>query len=239
MPSCVDLATTYHVVGLCNSHKPAHVAQVLLDTWITPFGMPGRLCIDQDGAFKSVFQDSVEQLGAFVQCSAGQAPWQHGVCERQGGWLKEIARRTGEATTPIGAEDMKLLMTGCCNAKNTLRRKAGYSPAQWVFRAEPRLVADFMEEPHLLTTMNTPAGAMARRMQMRTEARAAFVRIQTCATLRRAMLSRTRPRRAGWAAGEYVFWWRRPHGPARPGMWKGRGVVIGSHEGNHWVSTAG
>ena len=97
---------------------------------------------------------------------------------------------------------MKLLMTGCCNAKNTLRRKAGYSPAQWVFGAEPRLEADFMEEPHLLTTMNTPAGAMARRMQMRTEARAAFVRMQTFDTLRRAMLSRIRPRRAGWAAGE-------------------------------------
>ncbi len=55
----------------------------------------------------------------------------------------------------------------------------------------------------------------------------------------RAMLSRTRPRQAGWAAGEYVFWWRRPHGPARPGVRKGPGVVIGSHEGNHWVSSGG
>ncbi len=70
-------------------------------------------------------------------------------------------------------------MTGCCNAKNTLRCKAGHSPAQWVFGAEPRLEADFMEEPHLVTTMNTPAGAMARRMQMRTEACAVFVRMQT------------------------------------------------------------
>ncbi len=223
--SCVDMATTYHVVGHVPSRKPEVVAQIFNDIWVTPFGTPRQVCIDQDGGFRAHFQDMVEKYGAFITSAAGQAPWQHGRCERQGGWLEEIARRTMNSMTTEGLDDMKLLMSCCCGAKNTLRRRAGYSPAQWVFGAEPRLESDFLEESHPTSMLNTPSESMAKRLKMRTEARVAFIRMQTCDVLRRAALSRVRVKRAPAEAGSYVYWRRRPNGPSRPGLWKGPGIL--------------
>ena len=237
--SCVDLTTTYHVVGLVTSHKPAEIAQIFNDIWITPFGMPRQLNVDQDGAFRSNFTEAMEHYGAFVTATAGCAPWQHGRCERQGGWLKEIVRRTVEASSATGADEMRIVMSCCAQAKNTLRRKCGYSPAQWVFGAEPRMTADFMEEPENMAMLTTPSESIARRMQIRTEARAAFVRMQTCETLRRAALARTRPHRGNWTAGSYVYWWRLVNNSNRRGIWKGPGIVIGMQDTNVWVNTGG
>ena len=61
--SCVDLTTTYHVVGLVTSHKPAEIAQIFNDIWITPFGMPRQLNVDQDGAFRSRTLESLSFSG--------------------------------------------------------------------------------------------------------------------------------------------------------------------------------
>ncbi len=123
--------------------------------------MPRQLNVDQDGAFRSNFTEAMEHYGAFVTATAGCAPWQHGRCERQGGWLKEIVRRMVEASSATGADEMRIVMSCCAQAKNTLRRKCGHSPTQWVFGAEPRMTADFMEEPENMAMLTTPSESIA------------------------------------------------------------------------------
>ena len=119
--SMVDLSTTDHIAAPCESHKPEHVAEVMESLWFETFGPPQQLVIDQDGAFKSVFLETMEPLGTMVTSCAGAAHWQHGRVERQGAWLKELARRTADGASAQGRKELKWVVTASCAAKISLR----------------------------------------------------------------------------------------------------------------------
>ena len=202
--SVVDLWTTYHVVGYAPSHKPEVVAEVFNDLWVSTFGPPKILRIDKDGGFRSTFMEMVERYECFVTACAAQAHWQHGRVERQGGWLKELSRRTIESTSASGVQELKLAMACCCGAKNSLRRRAGFSPNQWVFGVEPRLDGDLCDGENLTIMHNSPTEAVTRRYRIRTAARCAFIEMQTCDVIRRAALSRSRIHKGPWESGSYI-----------------------------------
>ena len=87
---------------------------------------------------------------------------------------------------------------------------------------------------------NTPNQAVARRWAIRTEARKAFIEMQTCDAIRRATLGRNRVHKGPWEVGTHVYFWRKDRGSGKKdkGTWKGPGVVVGIQQDNIWISVA-
>eukprot|EP00974_Lingulodinium_polyedra_P044147 4236154-Lingulodinium_polyedra.AAC.1 len=135
------------------------------------------------------------------------------------------------------------MRTACAcvsQAKNTLRRRCGYSPAQWVFGADPRLPGCIVDEPGQLAVHDQaldPASEVARRLAIRAAARRGFCEMQNDDALRRAMLGRARVKVINPAVGDAVYYWRPDH--AKGGSWRGPAAVIGLEGSNVWVTHGG
>lgn len=59
-------------------------------------GVPRRVLVDLDSAFKGDFLQIMNERSVLVRCAAGQAHWQNGLAERHGGAWKEIFKKVVE-----------------------------------------------------------------------------------------------------------------------------------------------
>eukprot|EP00969_Alexandrium_andersonii_P213982 9449505-Alexandrium_andersonii.AAC.1 len=90
------------------------------------------------------------------------------------------------------------MRVGCVlvsQARNSLRRRCGHSPAQWVFGVDLRVPGCVIDEEAQLAAHDAaldPQSEMARRMNLREAARLGFIQMQHDDALRRAALGRAR-----------------------------------------------
>ena len=83
-----------------------------------------------------------------MRCAAGQAHWQNGIAERYGGAWKSVWDKLCVDYKVMDNEIWEA--TAAVNeARNTLRNKSGFSPRQWVFGSNGRLVPDPEDESDL------------------------------------------------------------------------------------------
>lgn len=126
-------------------------------------------------------------------------------------------------------------------AKNNLRQKHGYSPAQWLFGAEPRLGdAMFDEDLYYKEELRSPDEIWRRRQTIQL---AAFLQTQAGTPLRRALLGQPRSNAEVYEQGDYVYIYRvhkTAGGKARKrqnaGEWIAPGVVVGREGSSYWLS---
>lgn len=130
----VDLASTYQVVIPLPGTKSEEVALAFIQGWTNWAGTPKHLLVDLDSAFKDRFLEMADNRSIRVRCSAGQAHWQNGVCERHGKTWKGIWDKLVEEEI-ITDDELEEAVAATSNAKNQLRNRSGYSPRQWVFGA--------------------------------------------------------------------------------------------------------
>ncbi|CAK0843154.1 unnamed protein product, partial [Prorocentrum cordatum] len=248
--SIVDLATTFHVAMLIGRHTSQEFAAAFERWWASWAGVPDRVHFDMEKGFGGAFSELFQSFNTVQLPIAGHAHWQHGRVERQGAWWKELAARTIEHSSIRGEDEMRTLAIMVSGAKNSLRRRAGFSPAQWVLGRDPKMPGDLVDD-----TANYSAHSLAtndekirRRYAIRTAARESFMRMQNDDQLRRAMLARARTVATPLSVGEmcYVFRQvkkkeqREQHNRnAKKGIWRGPCVVIGHQGENTWVSLGG
>ncbi|CAE8631426.1 unnamed protein product, partial [Polarella glacialis] len=182
--------------------------------------------------------------GARTSLVAGQAPWQHGTTERQGGWWKTIWAKTVEHETINGIEEVLAAIPEVTQAKNVLRRRNGFSPCQWVTGSDPKLAADLVDHPEDLAAHSQVLNddMMARRMAIRTAARKSFICCQNDDAIRRALVHRNRVKKHQFEIGEYCYYFReiRQGRNRKPkAQWLGPAVVVGLEGGNSWLSCGG
>eukprot|EP00959_Pyramimonas_sp_CCMP1952_P185107 3870655-Pyramimonas_sp.AAC.1 len=84
--SVVDLGTTFHVVGMIESHHSEVLVKVFTQIWTGWAGPPASAVVDLERGFGSVFQDALEKFNCVVVPVAGQAAWQRGRTDCRGGW---------------------------------------------------------------------------------------------------------------------------------------------------------
>ena len=133
--SVLDLATGYHVVKRLNGRLSVDLLRTFTDCWLVWAGPPLRLSCDLERGFLKEFTDGVEMGGTHVKYIAGQAHWQAGAIERQGEWFRAMWDRTVKHSLP-SMEEVDYTLAMVAAAKNNLRRKHGYSPAQWLFGSQ-------------------------------------------------------------------------------------------------------
>ena len=192
-----------------------------------------RRCLDQARCFMTEFAKRLEEQGCEVSVAAKASPW-HIERERHGGTWKTIWRKLVWSQQISDLPEVLQAVAETNKARNSLARRSGFSPEQWVLGRSIRLPADLLDDAEVArigaqAAALTPTTRFHRQVQLRTAEREACIKASNCEALRRAELSRVRPSRGPFP----VFYYDKPMGDSKhgPNNWRGIARVIG-HDSN-------
>eukprot|EP00435_Cladocopium_sp_Y103_P000814 s912_g1.t1 len=229
--SIVDVATHYHVVvrvghGGVPSSKVCAEAMNL--TWLTPFGAPKAVVADQGVHNRGKFSGLLRAHGVEIRQTGVQSPFQLGLGERHGGLIKEVMNRAIHSRQLQGAGVISSLCAEAGRTKNTMLNHGGYSPAQWVLGQTPDDVTSLIShsfDEHIEVHQNlidleenkTPQENFMMQLLIRQTAKEAFVHVDSCQKIRKAMLRKSVPLCGPYRVGNLINFCRRGkwYGPAR------------------------
>lgn len=127
-------------------------------------------------------------------------------------------------------------------AKNSMCRKYGFAPYQHVFGSDlriPGLITEASKEVNYNSGVVHGEETYARAHKVRLAARKAMVEADDDSRIRHAVERRTRPERGPFEVGSYVYYWRKPPGTGKIGIWKGPARVIGQYDQSKlWINHA-
>ena len=214
--------------------------------WKATFGAPKRLFADNGSEFEGPFQEGLWLDGTSDERSAGFSPWQNGFCERHGSTWKSMFMKMASVFPPNDKKQAEELIHQVNVAKNAMVNHDGHSPHQRVFGQQariPGMVYGGEDNLHVGVNSGYLAGdaSFVRSVQMRQEARKAFIDADSEDRIRRAVERRTRPERGPFYPGCKVYVWRpgrkKEDGSSVAWFWRGPGTVIGSSGHDKvWVS---
>ena len=119
--------------------------------WTNWAGFPERgVVADRAKPFLAALSDEVADHGCTSGSAAKASPWQIGQIERHGGLWKETFRRVVWAHQVSGRQDVIMTTAAVNQAKNSLVRKGGFSPAQWVLGRDVRLPASLADDQEVM-----------------------------------------------------------------------------------------
>ncbi len=224
----------------------AQVLEAFETGWGNWAGVPEHgLIVDRARYFIGSLAEQLTNEGCHFTVAAKASPWQLGMIERAGGSWKSMFRRVVWSLQLSGLEDILLATAAINQARNSLARRSGFSPQQWVLGRSLRLPADLMDDGEVArvgaqAAAETPGTRFYRKSQVRFAAREAFMKTQHDDVLRRAELRRVRPTRGPFKVGDFVFYYDQADQQPGPNHWRGIARVIG-HEGNStvWITHRG
>ena len=222
------------------------VLQAFESGWVSWAGLPERgVFADRAKYFLSYFAEALAADGCFFDSAAKASPWQLGQVERHGAIWKAVMKKIIWSEQLSGKEAMLHATSACNAAKNSLVRKGGFSPMQWVLGRNMRLPADLTDDSEAvrlgaMALSMTPSSRFYQKSKLRFTAREAFVQVSNSEALKRAELRKVKPSRGPFPVGSYVFYYDAADQQPGPSCWRGVGRVVG-HEGSHtiWVSHRG
>ena len=171
----VDIGSSYQVVAPLRNRQADTVCRVFMKYWVNWAGPPSKLVLDLDTSFADSFSKLTSDQAIGMKAAGGQAHWQNGVAERYGRSWKDTWERLCEAAE-VRDDDIMEACAAVNDARNTLRNRSGFSPRQWVFGSNGRLVPDLEDGGSELSALYaaTPEGAMARKHTLKNNARIAY-----------------------------------------------------------------
>ena len=239
----IDEASCFQQGRRAVSRLASDALQALNDFWISWAGPPKQVYLDPAGEFRS--EEVLEHFqGISVKTHVTASAWQRGRLERHGDILKEMLERMDISNPIINDSNFDQALLHCMLAKNALVRHEGYSPEQIVFgkalRVPGSLTSDEDLTSHALAEgVDLEAERHCRRLDLRCQARRAFLEADNSQTIRRAALRRSTPLRGPFTPGMWVLYWTKKSSPNRlaAGRWHGPAKVICS-EGKSivWVA---
>ena len=236
-------ASSYQVVVPLESRHANVVAETFYKFWVSWAGLPVKLVLDLDTGFQDSFWELTSGDGIGMRCAAGQAHWQNGIAERYGGAWKSVWDKLC-IDYKVMDDELWEATAAVNEARNTLRNKSGYSPRQWVFGSNGRLVPDPEDESDLQLSALSNATSdekMARKQNLRVGARLAFFHYHSTDALQKALHHRARVYPRSFKPGDMVYVYRevKTKGKRASSKWLGPATVIGPEGSNYWVARGG
>ena len=182
--------------------------------WLSWAGAPSEMIVDAGYEFNS------EEFMTFTQAHnikaatiSTEAPYQNGKAERQGDTLKSMLSKY-EAEHPITSyQELGEALWWCVQAKNACSLRKGFAPEVLVLGKHTRIPgsisSDELLPAHLLADSEIQ---FRRQLACREAARRAFHQADNDASLRRALLRRSRPGHSAYQPGKWVMVWRPAYG---------------------------
>ena len=240
----VDWSTNFQCARIVPDRSSAAIIQLMIDMWFAWAGSPSEVIVDAGSEFNS------EEFSTFVQANniklttiSPEAQYQNGKAERHGSVLKTMLTKFESDHDIKQYQDLSQALYWCVRAKNASSLKKGFSPEMLVLGKQTRMpgavCSDEMLPAHFLADAETAQGiAFRRQLAMRESARLAFFQADSDASLRRAMLRRSRPGNRRYEPGEWVMTWRQGKG-ANPGHWLGpMKIVVHENAQTIWTTLA-
>ena len=244
--SIVDHATTYHVLRMLDSKSPKEVAAVFHEAWIGVFGPPQQLLYDQGSEFRTDVEYLLEMVGTMATVIPVEAHWRGGVVERHGATAKSIIRRLMDVHSVSTDEEFRCVLQEAASAKNSLSKRNGFSPLQWVLGHDHSLPGSVLDRPHDLSIHDhlQAGGKFAQKWNMRETARITWLQLDNSNRIRRAILARPRQQKETFVPGETVYFYHlqmsgRPNQTRNdfPQSWHGPAIIVTLQgPGVAWVS---
>ena len=232
----LDDGTTFQVITYLDNRAEPGVIQALVQGWFRFFGVPDEVLLDAEGAFKGFdFEQFMMQSGCKMRFVPADAHWQLGKCERHGAAAKLIMKKLIHQFAVTTKEELILVATFATDAKNSLARRSGASPAQWVFGRNPRIPSMLLSEPEAIEAkqMIDDSAKLAAIERMRHTAMVEYLNLEHSEALRKAILRRSRPWRGPLQVGQKVAYFRHKSQVDGEGSLEGyrQGLIIGLDPG--------
>ena len=130
----IDHATRYSSSCVIYTKKKEEVVKKLFENWITIFGNPGKILVDNGGEFcNKELITFCENLNVRICTTAAESPWSNGLVERHNAVLGLTVSKTMEDAHC----DLNIALAWGVSAKNALKNVHGFSPNQLVFGKNP------------------------------------------------------------------------------------------------------
>ena len=244
--SMVCAGTNKQSAVLLKTRKASYVAQKFIKHWISNFGRPQRIVMDQGGEFEREWILMLEQYGIHSTTTGSHAGWQHALAERHGALLGVCWHALVVDFQVVSRQDMAVSLAAAVDAKNETLTRQGYSPNMLVFGkciSYPELLADDDIDPVTQAQAMDVDCEMARRSKMRNQARQVLLRDDVQQKLKRALQRRPASQDHVYLPGQVIYFYipnMKPRYRQDHGRWRGPAVVIiqESHQ-KYYVSWRG
>lgn len=189
--SMIDLATNFHQGVLLRNQEPAHVARKFLNRWISMFGIPQWLTLDQGGEWEAEFILMLEQHAIGTKYTGSHAAWQLGHAERHGALLGVAWGALVHEYQVQDREGMKTTLMCAIQAKNQIISRHGFSANALVFGRQSNLPDLLDDDPFSATTLGQALSTeteVARQAEMRALAKRALLHQEAQRKLKNVLL---------------------------------------------------
>ena len=221
----VDKATGYHQAAVCQTRNASETFQIMLDCWFRPFGLPYKMILDPDTAFRGECQRQIESLGILCELCPAEAHWMIGMVERRNSVLRCVLEKLVDHFAAFTAEQLGQLLAPALHAINSSTFTRGRTAFQAVFGRIPRLPGGVLTDPSTLasspTTLDPEDNLMAKGEIIRSEAQKYLIDLNVSQQFRRAILRRTRNTKyQDLTPGQTCAFWRwSKKGQRKRGAW--------------------
>ncbi len=213
----VDVATRFGTARVLEQETGTTVVRAVERAWIRPYGPMLMLQCDEARPFcGDELKLFMERYGIEPQVAPGEAHTRLGIIERR----HQVLRTAVE--NYMSSEDLALTIDSIREAveyvtpaMNNLSFTKGYTPSQWVLNSNPKDPTALTDDDFVLPAHYDAATdpTFADEVERRMAARTAFLRADSDARLRRALLRRHRAIKMPMAIGQKCYYWREAGAP--------------------------
>eukprot|EP00435_Cladocopium_sp_Y103_P033973 s697_g8.t1 len=214
----VDKATGYHQAAVCQTHNASETFQIMLSCWFKPFGLPFKIMLDPDTAFRGECQRQIESLGVLCEFCPAECHWMIGMVERRNAVLRCVLEKLIDQFAAYTTDQLDQLLAPALHANNSSTFTRGRTAFQAVLGRIPRLPGGMLTDNLAIasspSTLEPEDNLMAKGEIIRSEAQKYLIDLNVNQQFRRAILRRTRNTRyQDLLPGQTCAFWR----------WSGKG----------------
>ncbi len=238
----VDHSTSFQVAKYAPNRTVEHAIESIVQSWFSWAGSPNEMVVDAATELNAEsFSQFMQQCNVKCTTISTDAHWQNGKAERHGEILAQMLSKYDLEHPIHNASDLQIALAHCTQAKNSLSIRKGYAPEVLVLGKQTRLpgsvCSDHQLPAHALADAEHCHGLLFRQQLARREtARRAYHMADNDASLRRAILRRSRPARQWYQPREWVMVWKSGLNAGWRGPMK---VVIHESSQTVWVTQNG
>ena len=238
----VDHSTSFQVAKYAPNRSVEHAIESIVQSWFAWAGSPNEMVVDAATELNAEnFSQFMQQCNVKCTTISTDAHWQNGKAERHGEILAQMLSKYDLEHPIKNATDLQIALAHCTQAKNSLSIRKGYAPEVLVLGKQTRLpgsvCSDNQLPAHALADAEHCHGLLFRQQLARREtARRAYHMADNDASLRRAILRRSRPARQWYQPREWVMVWKSGLNAGWRGPMK---VVIHESSQTVWVTQNG
>ena len=215
----IDHTTRYSRACIVPNKNKSSIVTGVLKIWTSVFGSPKAILSDNGGEFSNEdFVEMGEKLNTEIKGTAAESPWSNGMNERHNGILGEMVVKTMHDCKC----DLQTALMWSLAAKNSLANVYGFSPHQLVFGKNATFPSNLHNKLPALDDQCDSA-VMRDNLNVLHAARENYMKLESCAKLKKALRSKTRTHTAkSLQIGQRVYFKRN-----RSEKWRGVGKIVG------------